>query len=531
MNVFLLYKKEDFELQQELSWNEQALTQDLELKTLFDAMALKDDFLFEMVRKVILCSTNIETETILYRQEILKDCLKNPKIIQEIYKLASETLDKTKKNWWGIFSNFPNSVLYRSVRDLEMFLEMLKKLRGIADKHAGKFNSAGFIRLFTMLQKELNDDYFQELQEHLSRLKFREGVLMSAQLGKGNKGTKYVLRKLESSNISWWQKTIQYLFPNYYEKRQKGVAYDTNGAVSSFTFFINSRDEGGVRSLGELKNIGINLVANALAQSDDHILSFFNSLRAELAFYMGCLNLHDELISLKEPVSFPEPVNGKRHVLVFSELYDACLALSKKQKVTGNDINADGKSLVIITGANQGGKTTFLRSIGLAQLMMQSGMFVAAQSFKANVCDSVITHFRREEDSSMKSGKLEEELVRMNQIIEKITPNAIILFNESFAATNEREGSEIARQIVSALIEYGFKVLFVTHLYEFAFNYYSQKMSNALFIRAERQVNDIRSFRLNEGKPLNTSYGGDLYEEVFNENKNHQKETVKTDKD
>jgi uncharacterized membrane protein len=56
----------------------------------------------------------------------------------------------------------------------------------------------------------------------------------------------------------------------------------------------------------------------------------------------------------------------------------------------------------------------------------------------------------------------------MSQIVDTITPNCLLLLNESFAATNEREGSEIARQIITALLEKGIKVFFVTHLYELA---------------------------------------------------------------
>ena len=84
--------------------------------------------------------------------------------------------------------------------------------------------------------------------------------------------------------------------------------------------------------------------------------------------------------------------------------------------------NADGKSLVMITGANQGGKSTFLRSIGLAQLMTQSGMFVGAESLQMNMCDAVFTHYKREEDRAMESGKLDEELARMSEIADHITP-------------------------------------------------------------------------------------------------------------
>ena len=112
----------------------------------------------------------------------------------------------------------------------------------------------------------------------------------------------------------------------------------------------------------------------------------------------------------------------------------------------------------------------------------------------------------------MKSGKLDEELSRMSDIADNITPNSMLLFNESFAATNEREGSEIARQISSALVEKGVKVFFVTHLYEFAHGLYGQKMKNAIFLRAERMPDGARTFRLVEGEPLQTSYGEDLYD-------------------
>jgi DNA mismatch repair ATPase MutS len=282
-----------------------------------------------------------------------------------------------------------------------------------------------------------------------------------------------------------------------------------------YSFTIHPRDDHGARALGELKDRGINLVANAVAQSADHIDSFFKMLRIELAFYIGCLNLYEQLAQMGEPVSFPLPVapNERRHSC--KGLYDVCLALTMKQKIVGNALNADNKELVIITGANQGGKSTFLRSIGLSQLMMQCGMFAPAESFSFNVCDGLFTHFKREEDATMKSGKLDEELSRMSGIVDNLTSNSMLLFNESFAATNEREGSEIARQITSALLEKRIKVFFVTHLYEFAHGFYENRMENIIFLRAERQSDGKRTFKLIEGEPLQTSYGQDLYNRIF----------------
>jgi len=224
---------------------------------------------------------------------------------------------------------------------------------------------------------------------------------------------------------------------------------------SGYTFVLDPRDENGAKALSELNDRGINLVANALGQSADHILNFFRMLRAELAFYVGSMNLQEQLARKGEPICFPGPVPATERKYSFRGLYDVCLSLLVRQRVIGNDVNADDKDLIIITGANQGGKSTFLRSIGLAQLMLQAGMFVPAESFSANICPSLFTHYKREEDASMKSGKFDEELTRMSEIADHLVPDSMLLLNESFAATNEREGSEISRQIVSDLIEKG----------------------------------------------------------------------------
>jgi DNA mismatch repair ATPase MutS len=498
MKAYLMYKNHDFDIEQELPKNEAELIQDLELNTLFNAMANNDKFLFDVAKKAILTGLKNDIDTILYRQEILKDCLNNPLVIKEIYDLAVEAIEREKKVYFGFLSRYPDVILSRSIEVLQLFLEMLKKLREIALENLNKFQSDGFKTFFNMLKQELSDDYFLIIQNHLKQLKFNNGVLISAELGEANKGVNYVLRKQVKKNTGW----VKNLF---------------SAKSPSYTFYISDRDESGARALSELRDRGINLVANALAQSTDHILSFFNMIRIELAFYIGCLNLFNVLTEINEPLSFPVPVpiNERKHS--FKELYDVCLALTMKQKIVGNDLDADGKELFIITGANQGGKSTFLRSIGLSQLMMQCGMFVPAQYFSSNICDNLFTHYKRKEDFTMKSGKLDEELSRMSNIIDNITTNSIILFNESFAATNEREGSEIARQIISALLEKHIKIFFVTHLYEFASSFYNKNLENAIFLRAKRQQDGSRTFKLVEAEPLQTSYGEDLYKSIFNE--------------
>ena len=99
-------------------------------------------------------------------------------------------------------------------------------------------------------------------------------------LGMANRGTNYVLRKPEERSL------LERITPS---------------GPASYSFTIGERDEYGMQALGELRGRGIGLVANALAQSTDHVLGFFGLLRAELGFYVGCLNLHDQLVERGSP--------------------------------------------------------------------------------------------------------------------------------------------------------------------------------------------------------------------------------------
>jgi DNA mismatch repair ATPase MutS len=183
-------------------------------------------------------------------------------------------------------------------------------------------------------------------------------------------------------------------------------------------------------------------------------------------------------------------------------------------RTVGNDVRTEGKTLVVVTGANRGGKSTFLRSAGLAQLMMQCGMAVAASSYAAAVCPAVFTHFKRNEDPAMEGGKLDEELARMSVTVSRITTGCLLLCNEPFSSTNGREGSDIGRQVFLSLISAGVRVIVVTHLFDLAESLYDQDFGNASFLRAPRQA-AAQPFRLVEGPPEPTAYGEDVYERVF----------------
>jgi hypothetical protein len=330
MKAFLMHPDRDFDPERDLPVNEPLLTQDLELNTLVSAMAAGDAFLFEIARRSLLSSLR-DPDAITYRQEILKDALETPSVMRDLYALAGEALAAEKSVWGSFLGGSPRTMLGTSVRKMELLVAFLRRLRDIADEHAQNFRSHGLSRFFAMLIDELGDAYLELIEGYLKELNFKGGQLLSAQLTTGNKGSGYTLRRPRE------QRFIERLLGR-----------------SGYSFTLPDRDEAGARALGELEDRGLNLVGNALAQSLDHVRSFLIMLRAEIGFYVACLNLNDRLASKDEPTTFPVIVPRDQVGLSAQGLYDVCLALTLDRPVVPNDIEADNKSLVMITGGQPG---------------------------------------------------------------------------------------------------------------------------------------------------------------------------------
>lgn len=487
MKANLMFRDRDFDLKAKPCYGKDTLTADLELKRILSNMAQGDEIISTA------CSTALfyplqSIEEIRYRQENLSDAFQNPVAVRKLYEITVETEKKRRSSWHWLSSSYLSSTFSSAVELLKIYTGMLMELRLVADSKLFGFQSEGFRNLLSMLQRELDDDYFAEVRAHLDDLKDKDGTIVSAKLGNYLQGVGYVLRRINRKGF-WWRWRF------------------------SPSFTIAPRDNAGATDLGKRRDRAINEATNALAQAAEHLESFFAMLRGELAFYVGCLNLADSLRALGMPICFPSLLPAESKGRSWREMYDVSLALTKNAAVVGNEIDATGKLLHVITGANQGGKSTFLRSLGQAQLMAQSGMFVGAESFSAPIRCGVFSHFKKEEDTAMKSGKLDEELDRMSEIADHLEGGALILLNESFAATNEREGSEICRQITKALIENNVEVFSVTHLYTFAAAFLGDRQTQ--FLRAQRMENGERTFKVMPGEPLQTAFGEDLYRKIF----------------
>ncbi|MEU8901148.1 DNA mismatch repair protein [Nocardia sp. NPDC048505] len=470
--------------------NGDTIVDDLEIAELYPTMADGDPFLLE-VAKAIVPASLVDVEVILYRQQVLTDCCANSAAVRRLYQIATEATQV--RRWTSGRSREPRAKLNLSLEPLANLLTCLRQLRAACTEYAPHFRSDGFLRLFTRLRDLLSDEYFALIDDYLDALHFENGVQLSATLGPGNKVSDVRLHEPPAA-------------------RRKLLGFDRRPGR---TFRVPNEDESGGRYLEQVIGRGLRTVADVVSHVTDLVQNFFHSLRAELAFYIGCINLRDKLDASGYPTTMPTPLASGASALHCAELRDPALCLASKDAVTGNDIQGTGKTLILASGANSGGKSTFLRSVGTAQLMMQAGMFVLARDFAADIRHGIFSHFRIEDDAGMIHGRLKEELGRLRAITDDATSASMVLCNEPLASTNEREAAQIAGPIIDALTDVGVKVVLVTHLFDLARELHDRHRSTDLFLRAQRLSDGTRTYHLVESAPQATSHGGDIFQRVF----------------
>lgn len=489
MKANLMFRDRAFDLEARTCYGRTMLSADLELERVLGAMSGGDKVIFA-VCGVAMFTPLQSIDEIKYRQETLADARKNSDALRYLYSVTVE-LDTLRGGGWRAFSTSTVSDIYNQALSLiELYMKSLAYVRSAVDKDAGSFTSDGFKKLYAELGANLDKSFFTEAKRQIGELQDINEVLVSGKLGPGIHGVDYTLRKKSGGPLQW--------------VRAPSYTYG-DGGMSSL----------GLDDLSNRRDRALNSMAYTLAQIVRYLETFFDSLRRELAFYVGCLNLEKKMASLNLPMSTPTILPIESRSRAWRGVYDGSLALTKNGAVVGNDIETKDKKFYLISGANQGGKSTFLRSAGQAQLMAQCGMPIFAESASIPLRRAVFTHFKREEDRGMRSGKLDEELVRLSEAAEYITPDSMLLLNESFTSTNEREGSEISRQVTRAFVENGVELFAVSHLYDYASSFIGDKDTH--FLRAQRMQDGSRTFRLENGEPLTTAFGKDLYIKIFGE--------------
>ncbi len=473
---------------------EQRTLDDLGVETLcaameFDARGESDPVVAEAVRAVLSTSV-VDPEVIRYRHAVLADCCEHPGEVRELYEIASRAA--RVKRWMVGPAHRPNGKLVLALEPLNELIGCLRRLRSACAGYDGVFGSAGFIDLLGVVADELDEEYLGSVERQLTAMDFDSGIQFCAGLGTGNKVAHISLHEPPRPQRRWF------------------------GRRAARAFDVVDDPDPESNPIVQLQNPALTIIADVVTEAADHVQDFFAELRTQLAFYLGCRTMRERLVATGAPVCLPtvHPAGGSR--LRCTGLRDAGMCLTSAGPIVGNYVDAADRSLIMVTGANNGGKSTFLRALGLAQLMTQAGMFVTAADFETDVRAGVFTHVVAEEDRTLSHGKLAEELVRMSDLIDRMTPTSLLLCNESFASTGARDAARIAAPLLDALLDSGVHVVFITHLTEFACHRHESDHPHELYLHAERLPNGTRTFRMIPGAPEPDSHADDIFHQVFN---------------
>jgi hypothetical protein len=226
----------------------------------------------------------------------------------------------------------------------------------------------------------------------------------------------------------------------------------------------------------------------------------------EVQFYLAYREYIAPLRAARLPFCYPTVSTTSKHESS-RQGFDLALArqlVGRHVPVVGNDYHLDGpERLIVVTGPNQGGKTTFARTVGQLHYLASLGCPVPGEEARLLLCDRIFTHFERAEDVETASGKLRDDLVRMRAVLDAATPASLIILNETFASTTVRDALVASRRIMTRLSELDALTVSVTFLDELA-NFDAKTVSMVALMDADDP--DRRTFHVERRPADGVSY-------------------------
>lgn len=191
----------------------------------------------------------------------------------------------------------------------------------------------------------------------------------------------------------------------------------------------------------------------------------------EVQFYLRWQALISPLRDRDLPFCYPVLAEDRAH-LYDDDCFDLALALKLNREnaapVTSSFALDAPEQILVITGPNQGGKTTFARGIGQLFHLASLGCCIPGSRAQLFLCDGIYTHFNREEDLATLSSRLQDDLNRLKVILDKATCRSLILVNEIFASTTLEDALFLGRKMMEQIIQLGSTTVCVTFLDELA---------------------------------------------------------------
>ncbi len=192
---------------------------------------------------------------------------------------------------------------------------------------------------------------------------------------------------------------------------------------------------------------------------------------SELQFYLAYLDYITPVRAAGLSFCYPE-VSASSHAVNAAGTFDLALAhklAAMRKPVVTNDFALDGpERIFVVTGPNQGGKTTFARTFGQLHHLAATGCPVPGRAARLFLPDRVFTHFEKEENLAAMTGRLEDDLIRIGQILRVATPASIVILNETFASTTVHDARFLGTKLITKLMQLGALGVYVTFVDELA---------------------------------------------------------------
>ena len=397
-----------------------------------------------------------DVETIRYRHEVMRD-MENDTLMALINAFAEkvaivrrylamlEKLDYNyhKKGWFLEAVLVYCEAVTGLARDLD---EALLKSRGLLAFHKYIANYARSPE-FQMLLAEA-----QAVKTGLSELQY--SVIIQP--------GKFSVRKYDGET----DYTVE--IENVFEKFKQGVVkdYRVKLAEGSGMNHIEAKILEFVARLYPDQFAALDRFCVAHSQFMDETLRIFDR---EIQFYIACLKFIAPLKRKELKFCYPQVSATGREVFAF-EAFDLALArtlLSAQKPVVCNDFYLQGSErIIVVSGPNQGGKTTFARMFGQLHYLAALGCPVPGREVRLSLFDRIFTHFEQEEDIHNLRGKLQDDLVRVHHILAHATPDSILILNEIFASTTLEDAVFLSKEIMADVMELDLRCVWVTFIDE-----------------------------------------------------------------
>ncbi|HWT75614.1 MAG TPA: hypothetical protein VN258_12990 [Mobilitalea sp.] len=231
---------------------------------------------------------------------------------------------------------------------------------------------------------------------------------------------------------------------------------------------------------------------------------------SEVQFYVAFRGYRDEMKEMNFHFCYPK-VGEKEFRII--DGYDLALARKnavKKKEVIFNDCKFEpGEQFLIITGPNQGGKTTYARALGQILYFGTLGLMVPAQTACFPIFDNIYTHFATDESMETGAGKLKEELIRLKDMMGRATKNSFVIINEIFTSATSYDAYIMGKRVIDYFMEADCLGVYVTHIYELT------KEDNRIVSMVASLLSEdsnIRTFKIERKKADGRSYANTIVE-------------------